>query len=129
MTLHRTFVMAHTQHVHTVRQKIEESSWNHRVRILRVKNFLCVRQHCRNNSLLAGKLHVYCVNYKMLNVQAHAVFSAPCKENEWEKLFSSQTEETPEARNFLMEYLGLDSIVNGGNQTSKWPKKICLSRL
>ena len=58
VTLHRvlaTFVLTRTRHVCTVRQKIEELSRNDRVRILLIKNFLCVGQHGRNNSLPAGK--------------------------------------------------------------------------
>ena len=41
--------------VRTVRQKMQELSRNDRVRILLIKNFLCVRQHGRNNSLRVGK--------------------------------------------------------------------------
>ena len=58
VTVHRilaTLVMPRARHVRTVRQKMQELSRNDRVRILLIKNFLCVRQHGRNNSLRAGK--------------------------------------------------------------------------
>ena len=37
-----------------VRQRMQELSRNDVVRILLIKNFLCVGQHGRNNSLCAG---------------------------------------------------------------------------
>ena len=58
LTVHRilaTLVMTRARHVRTVRQKMQELTRNDRVRILVIKNFLCVRQHGRNNSLRAGK--------------------------------------------------------------------------
>ena len=59
VTVHRilaTLVMTRARHVRTVRQKMQELTRNDRVRILLIKNVLCVRQHGRNNSLCAGKL-------------------------------------------------------------------------
>ena len=106
MTVHRilaTLVMTRARHVRTVRQKMQELTRNDRVRILLIKNFLCVRQHGRNNSLRAGKLltripcqlrHAYCVNYKMRTVSiiqhAHRAgtcsFTVSCKSNQSEFL-------------------------------------------
>ena len=104
MTVHRilaTLVMTRARHVRTVRQKMQELTRNDRVRILLIKNFLCVRQHGRNNSLRAGKLltripcqlrHAYRVNYKMRTVSiiqhAHRAdtcsFTVSCKSNQSE---------------------------------------------
>ena len=104
MTVHRilaTLVMTRARHVRTVRQKMQELTRNDRVRILLIKNFLCVRQDGRNNSLCAGKLltqvpcnlrHAYCANYKMRTVSivqhAHRAgtcsFTVSCKSNQSE---------------------------------------------
>ena len=104
MTVHRilaTLVMTRPRHVRTVRQKMQELTRNDRVRILLIKNFLCVRHHSRNNSLRAGKLltripcqlqHTYRVNYKMRTVSiiqhAHRAgtcnFTVSCKSNQSE---------------------------------------------
>ena len=81
--------MTRARHVRTVRQKMKELTRNDRVRILLIKNLLCVRQHGRNNSLRAGKLltpipsqlrHAYRVNYKMrtLSIIQHAHRAGTC---------------------------------------------------
>ena len=82
---------------------MQELTRNNRVRILLIKNFLCVRQHGRNNSLRASKLltriprqlrHAYRVNYKMrtMSIIQHAhragtcSFTVSCKSNHLPKL-------------------------------------------
>ena len=85
--------MTRARHVRMGRQKMKELTRNDRVRILLIKNFLCVRQHGRNNSLHAGKLltripsqlrlptrHAYRVNYKMrtLSIIQHAHRAGTC---------------------------------------------------
>ena len=53
VTLHRilaTLVMTRAQHIHTVRQKKQELTWNDRVRILLIKNLLCFRQNSTADS-------------------------------------------------------------------------------
>ena len=104
VTVHRilaTLVMTRARHVRTVGQKMQELTRKDRVRILLIKNFLCVRQHGRNNSLRAGKVltripyqlrHAYRVNYKMRTVSiiqhAHCAgtysFTVSCKSDQSE---------------------------------------------